>query len=652
MKKNFYFLFLLLYSTAYGQITSPQINANFGIEGDLKANYFNNSISLKSDDDWFKENALSGVGVIDTTGAAAILARYAIDPTFRQQPFGRTMGIIPGTVVNGRVLIDAVFFRDYHGSDSTMYASGSSKNGDSPADWNCPVAQSVPDKNEILDVMAHIRRDGTTRQDSLWLFGGVSIEQTTGDRYFDFELYQTDMGYNRATQKFYNYGPDAGHTSWKFDASGNTTQAGDVIFSASYGSSTLSSIEARIWINRSSLSITPQSFNWSGSFDGAYSGATFGYAGIVPKTAGTFYTGMENSTTEWAGPFSLVRGDNSVVTDYTPGQFMEFSVNLTKLGLDPNTLLSNIGCNVPIRRLFVKSRASTSFTAQLKDFVGPLDLFQDFKAKSAADSSIIYCGITGPTSIKVTNPIPGFNYTWTTTDGHIITNPISSSIMVDSAGTYVVTTRIYASCPAFSIDSVVVPPFNKACRVLDAEVINFSGVVSQQEALLTWSVTENDAIDHFEIERSYDGIHFTTLGIVNSRPTESEVVSYSQTYPMPIGSDDVYYRLKVVNITNHISYTKVIHLTINGGNTGVDIRIIPNPVRDYMQVSFYSPKQKNVKMSIYDASGRLMRIINANIPKGNSILNISDFQSWPDGVYSVKTVLGNDVFINKIVLNK
>lgn len=75
-------------------------------------------------------------------------------------------------------MIDAVFYRDYHGSDSAMYASRASKNGMSPADWSCPVVQSVPDKNEILDVMAHMRRDGKTSNDSLWLFGGVSIEQT------------------------------------------------------------------------------------------------------------------------------------------------------------------------------------------------------------------------------------------------------------------------------------------------------------------------------------------------------------------------------------------------------------------------------------------------------------------------------------------
>jgi hypothetical protein len=651
MKNIFYILFLLLNYTVFGQITSPIIKANFGIEGDLQANYFNSSISVKSDDDWFKQDALPGVGVIDTTGAAAILAKYAVDPAFRQQPFGRTMGLNPGTVVNGKLLIDAVFYRDYHGSDSTMFASGASKNGMSPADWNCPVAQSVPDKNEILDVMAHVRRDGTTGNDSLWLFGGVSIELTTGDRYFDFELYQTDMEYNRATQKFYNYGPDAGHTSWKFDASGNIIQIGDIIFSASYGSSTLSSIEARIWVNQSSLAVVPKGFNWSGSFDGAYSGATYGYAGIVPKTAGVFYTGMESSNNEWAGPFSLVRGDNSVVTNYTPGQFMEFSVNLSKLGLDPHTLLSNIGCSLPIRRLFVKSRASTSFTAQLKDFVGPLDLFQDFKVKPKADSSILYCGITGPTSIKVTNPLPGFQYTWTTTDGHIVGNPISDSIMVDSAGTYVVTEKIMAACPVFARDTVVVPPFNNACKVLTPGITNFSVIVSNREALLNWHVTENNAVDHFEIERSTDGVHFTVVRIINSHSSESNVVSYSYNDPMPIGSADVFYRIKIVNISNGISYSNVIRVSLNG-NTGVKIKMIPNPVRDNMLVSFISSKQENIQMSFYDMSGRLMRVIYKNIPQGKSILNVTNFQSWPDGVYSVKVASGNDLFVGKMVLRR
>ena len=652
MKRIFYILFLLLNSSAYSQITTPIIKANFGLDGDLQANFFNNT-SITGNDDWFNYDAsVPGIGVIDTTGAAAIVARYAIDPTFRQLPFGRTMSVSPGTVVNNKLMIDAVFYRDYHGSDSTMFASGASKNGMSPADWNCPVAQSVPDKNEILDVMAHMRRDGTTSNDSLWLFGGVSIEQTSGDRYFDFELYQTGMSYDKPIQKFSNYGPDAGHTSWKFDAANNVTQVGDLIFSASYGSSTLSSIEARIWVSRTIWStVTPTNFNWSGSFDGATSGSAFGYAGIVPKTAGTFYVGLESPDNTWAGTFSLVRGDNSIVTNYTAGQFMEFGVNFTKLGLEPKTLLATNGCTTPFRSLFVKSRASTSFTAQLKDFVSRLDLFQDFRAKANSDVSLA-CGIVGPTTVKVTNPIPGSLYYWSTSNGHIVGSTSGDSIMVDSAGTYIVNQLFLAGCTVFASDTIIVPPFNNICRVLEASIKDFNGIVSNKEALLNWSVMDNNDINYFEIECSTDGVHFSTLGKINSEPSDLPAANYEYTdQSQLIKSNIIYYRLKMVNVANNSTYSKVIRLSTES-NESSGVKIFPNPVRDNVQISIYSTTEKNIELSIYDAAGRLMHAMSKNIPKGNSILNISDFLSWPDGVYSVKVISGNTLFVDKMVLRK
>ena len=104
--------------------------------------------------------------------------------------------------------------------------------------------------------------------------------------------------------------------------------AGDIIFTAEFGSSSLSFLEARIWVHQSSLSVTPVAFSWGGSFDGATSGATYGYANIAPKTAGTFYTGLQCVNNTWAGPFSVVLQDNSVVANYNAKQFMEFSVCL------------------------------------------------------------------------------------------------------------------------------------------------------------------------------------------------------------------------------------------------------------------------------------------------------------------------------------
>src|SRR6185503_10623941 len=240
---HFIFLLLIFTSSLNSQITSPVIKANFGVDADLRANYFNGALQA-GNDDWYYFPGTPGAGqfIIDTTGAAAIVSRYATDMAFRRTSFARTMRYPAYSVINNRTLLDAILVRDFHGDDSTVFASGGNKNGDNPLIWSTPVSQGIPDKNDILDMLVHVRRAGPNGTDSLWLLGGLSLDNTTGNRYFDFEMYQTDLYYNRSALSFGGVGPDAGHTSWDFDAAGNITKAGDIIFSAEYQSASLSNI--------------------------------------------------------------------------------------------------------------------------------------------------------------------------------------------------------------------------------------------------------------------------------------------------------------------------------------------------------------------------------------------------------------------------
>ena len=523
MKTIFYILLLLFNVPVFSQITTPVINANFGVDADLKAA---NWVSSVGEDDWFSQASSSGIGVIDTTGAANINAQYASDPAFRYSSFYKGMSVPPFSVVNDKMLLGAAFIRDYHGTDSTSFSG--SKNGASPGNWYSPTTQPVPNKNDILDVMMHIRRDGPSMTDSLWLLGGVSIDGTTGDRYFDFEMYQTNLTFNKTSGTFSGYGPDAGHTAWTFDASGNVLTPGDIIFSADYSSSTLSSIEARIWIDKASMSITPAGFTWSGSFDGASNGAQYGYASIVPKTTGNFYTGLENSASIWAGTFSLIIGNNTVQTNYSAGQFMEFSVNLTKLGLDPNTMVGKSSCDMPFRSFMVKSRSSMSFTSQLKDFVAPVDFFKSAVGQATSDGSL-YCGITGPINLYVANAVSSSVYTWTTSNGHILSNPVSDSITVDSAGTYVVSQQLQSFCPTYSTDTIVVDSFNATCSLLKTAITDFSAVIVGDKSQLQWMVTNNNEVHFFEIESSTDGINFSPLETIDPKVSDFPSVTYNYT---------------------------------------------------------------------------------------------------------------------------
>ena len=652
MKKIFY-LIILLISWGYNkaQTITSVVKAGFGVDGELRANYFNNIVQ-SGNDDWFN-NGTAGTGafVIDTTGAAAMLARYAIDPAFRQLPFYRTMKYPPYSVVNNKLLIDAIFIRDYHGVDSTIFANGASKNGDSPANWSCPVAQAVPDKNEILDMMVHVRRAGPASTDSLWLFGGVSIENTTGSRYFDFEMYQTDIYYDRATQKFYGYGADAGHTSWLFNAAGDITRPGDIIFSAEYGGSGLTSIEARVWVDKAALLTTPLDFSWSGSFDGASAGSQYGYAGILPKTSGIFYTGYQSINNTWAGAFSLIRGDNSVITTYTAAQFMEFSVNLSKLGLDPVTLLGENACGMPFRRVLVKSRASSAFTSALKDFVGPFDFFLPARADIQSDQSVL-CGLTGGASqISVTNPVATSIYTWSTTNGHIVGSATGTSITVDSVGTYVVQQQLQGGCSVYATDTVVIFS-NPSCFVLEKNLLGFNGNIYNKQVQLNWKVSQNMQISYFDIERSTDGKHFITVGKVFANSGDNQINEYSATdIPDKISSAYVYYRLKLISMEGSVSYSKTINLPLREtGKPGISIA--PNPVKETLQLNISSLAENKMQLFIYDFAGRLKRTLFTTMPKGNPSISLKDFQSWPRGIYSLKVLLGENLFVDKMVLVK
>ena len=629
------------------QITTPVIKANFGVDGDLRANFFNGAV-LNGNDDWFINNGSVGEGIIDTTGAAFILSKYATDPNSRKLSFFRGMRFPQFAVVNNRLLIDGIFIRDYHGEDSTVFASGSNKNGMSPVLWSCPPAQSVPDKNEILDVFMHVRRAGPNGTDSLWLFGGVSIENTTGNRYFDFEMYQTNIFYDRNIQAFSGYGPDAGHTAWKFDAAGNVLKAGDIIFTAEFGTSSLNLLEARIWINKSSLLLTPSAFQWGGQFDGDGNGATYGYANILPKTTGDFYTGLTSPSNTWAGAFQLVRGDNSLVTDYTAKQFMEFSVNLSKLGLDPYITSSDI-CGMPFRKILIKSRSSTSFTSELKDFVGPFDFFRAPRAEAAAVIPL-FCGRSGVTDILVTNVLTTSIYRWSTVGGHIISDSVGPTITVDMPGTYIVRQELMSNCgTAYALDTVVVT-IDSTCFILRTNVIDFTAKKEGSKAQLQWSTTANRSASSFQIERSLDNSTFSRIGEIGRQGDRetgnysfSDIVTESNRVP-------VSYRIKIIDLNGIASYSKIINL-VSLPEPPTRFHVTPNPVKTRAELMFVCDHGSIAKIGVFNSSsGKMIHSFSYRIEIGTTFIEIPESQSWPNGVYLIRAVVEDQILNQKMIV--
>jgi hypothetical protein len=646
-------LLLLLISVAgKAQITSPQIKANFGVDADLRANFFN-GFTVTGNDDWFGIGIVAGPGVgtfvIDTTGAPFIRKRYTLDPNFRKIPFFRGMRFPQFSVVNGQMLIDAIFIRDHHGDDSTVYATGN-KNGDNPGTWSTPVSQSIPNKDDILDIFMHVRRAGTSVTDSLWMFGGVSIDGTTGNRYFDFEMYQTDIFYNRSTMGFGGYGPDDGHTTWQFDAAGNIIKAGDVIFTAEYGSSSLSMLEARIWVHKNALLTTPAAFNWGGQFDGNGPGANYGYANILPKTAGAFYTGLQCSNNTWAGPFGVILSDNSVATDYKAKQFMEFSVNLSKLGLDP-LVSGNDPCVLPFRRILIKSKASTSFNAELKDFVGPFSFFRAPMAEASADIPF-FCGVTGVSTVSVNNPISTSLYTWHTLDGNIVGDTVGPEITVNQPGSYIVRQELLDSCGTTYASDTVVILLDPFCTVLKSELMNFTGNHQGENCLLNWKVNNNESIRYFELERSAGNNIFEPVNRIAPDETHNNTAyQYADNISGIQPVSTLFYRIKTTDNNGNIRYSGIVGIDMTE-TAGTSFQLLTNPVRLIPQLVIKSSKNETGYVSIFDQSGKLVKKYTQPLLKGTSVTAVEGMENNPAGVYFIQLTINKQLFTEKMIFIK
>ena len=637
------------------QITTPIIKAAFGVDADLRANFFNGFVQ-SGNDDWFN-NGTAGTGsfVIDTIGAAAIVAGYLSDANpwpKRMAPLYRSMSRPKFTVFNNRLWLDAIFVRDYHGNDSTVFTAGSDKNGMSPADWTGGV-QGIPDKNDILDVFMHVRRAGPTTTDSLWMFGGISLDNTTGNRYFDFELYQSDIYYDRATAKFYGYGPDAGHTSWQFDAAGNITRPGDIIFTGQYQSSTLTNIEARIWVHQSALSMTPTQFNWSGQFDGANAGAIYGYASILPKTVGAFYTGLGSQNNTWAGPFQIVLQDNSMTANYGKDQFMEFSVNLSKLGLDPVSLLGGDVCGSPFNKLVVKTRASSSFTAELKDFVAPIDLFLAPRANITPEIPF-FCGMadTATSDIYVTNPHPTSVYTWSTIGGNIVyTAPSGTWIQVNQPGTYIVTQQLMVGCSAYATDTVTITR-DSNCAVLPARFRSFSGSynANEKKAELQWTVQNNSYVRSFVVEANIDGGGFADAGMIDANNNLKDEASYNFNYEIPFGTTSfVEFRIRMINRDGSYSYSRILRINVKSA-VKAGIIIAPNPVRGKFQMTITSAADVQGKIIFLDMQGRQVSVMNEMLKKGTNVFAVEIDKNWQPGMYNALLKINQETLTARFVV--
>jgi uncharacterized repeat protein (TIGR01451 family) len=424
---------LLLGSTG---LYAQQGNAsNFSIYGDLYSGYPTPQSTYS--DDWFQgwitiTDPSTGVSTrVRTAGNGMIDESQATkfyDSTYakRNNAFTARSPYDQYKELNGFLLYDAVYGRDHvnfgsatGGRDKSAFKGSSGKYTDPPSSaWDLGTDETISGSFDLVDVYAHLRRQGVTVGSNMWLMLGASTFDVTGEHYVDFELYASPIALNADKSKFINSGPanKGGHTPWTFDASGNVTASGDMLAGFKFYNNFVDDVELKIWVSKNTYdNINPVNFNFI-NFDAGNQNHGYATIEMITSDVKSSAVGLSGVKGPPWGTFRNGPGD-PYVTTYAYGSFAEVGINLSTLGLDPSLSTGN-PCDAPFTKLLVKSKSSNSLNATLKDFAGPYN----FLGSSVVDTQIakskpaFNCTVNS-IDLSPKNPQSGSYYYWSTVDG-------------------------------------------------------------------------------------------------------------------------------------------------------------------------------------------------------------------------------------------
>jgi hypothetical protein len=171
---------------------------------------------------------------------------------------------------------------------------------------------------------------------------------------------------------------------------------------------------------------------------------------------------------------------------------------------------------------------------------------------------------------------------------------------------------------------------------------------------LTWEVEDGVNANHFDIQRSADGVNWQTIGTVDASGSSSMATDYSYRDNAPLPGQD-YYRLQLVDDAGYDTYSTV---RVVSQSSGSGITIFPNPASDHINISFgasgvsggmgASGLQGPVSIRLMNVTGQVLLQESVTNPAGQTIT--LPVAGYPSGSYLVQVLAAGEVKKSGIVL--
>ena len=188
---------------------------------------------------------------------------------------------------------------------------------------------------------------------------------------------------------------------------------------------------------------------------------------------------------------------------------------------------------------------------------------------------------------------------------------------------------------------------------LPSTIADLGAMYGNGRVNVKWTSTLEANNDHFEIERSTDGINFKTVGTVKGQGTSGIRNNYEfadNVKQNTINKNDLYYRLKLVDTDTKSTYSKILIVRVYQTKSLQTVSVTPNPALNDIKVNLQLNENSYIVMKVANSNGVEIMRKTARGATGLNNLTLDGTSRLQTGVYMLEVIVNsNERMLVKLV---
>ncbi len=171
---------------------------------------------------------------------------------------------------------------------------------------------------------------------------------------------------------------------------------------------------------------------------------------------------------------------------------------------------------------------------------------------------------------------------------------------------------------------------------------------SNSVPVLTWSA-ETDAATNFRVERSYDGVNFTSISLVFAQSGVSQYQYSDRNVNTQVKI--VYYRIRAIeaNGSEKLSDTRPVRFS---NTQGITVQVTPNPFTSQFSINYQSSTKETITIRVINMTGQVQASRTVTTGNGFNSITITEAAALAKGVYLVQLVNQQTVIASEKIVKQ